>query len=215
MKKGFTLFETLIALAIVGIVAILVMPSFLRKMYNNTYVSVLQSTVSQLADGLREATAIQHINDLGYLLESPEEDYNREDVFLSTYVSTSSCGDTPGDCFAGSYKNINGDILEDYTAGYNDYAVLGTGASVGLILPVPNGEFSDDGEVLVDVNGSKGPNTVGRDVFKFVLMGNSAMGVFEDIPDDDDEVIESCKSASDNGYMCYYYLSQNDWRMDY
>ena len=50
MKKGFTLSEILITLGIVGVVAVLTVPSVMKNYRNRMYVAQLQKTYSQIHD---------------------------------------------------------------------------------------------------------------------------------------------------------------------
>ena len=50
MKRGFTLSEVLITLGIVGVVAVLTVPSVMKNYRNRLYVSQLQKVYSQISE---------------------------------------------------------------------------------------------------------------------------------------------------------------------
>ena len=220
MKKGFTLSETLIALAIVGIISVMVIPTTSRRVRNNIYASTLQSAVAQIMDALEEATAEQHVNDIAYLYENANNSTTREELFLSEKLnSIADCGSTPEPCFASAYSTLNNTALDDFTSGYNAYVTIKNGASVALRFPVDSANPDEvvQGEILIDANGSKTPNIYGRDTFKLSLHADSAIGAFGDLADDEtmESALAKCRAGSDYNFMCYYYISQNDWKNDY
>ena len=219
MKKGFTLSEVLVALAIVGVISVMVIPESSRRIYNSVYISTLQSSVAQILDALNEAKAEQRINDLAYLYEDRQEGQTAEQLFMIDKMNAvGDCGDSPDGCFGSSYTTLNKTALNNFTSGYNAYVSIKNGASIAISFP--EGDVDDEdsvGEILVDANGAKAPNVYGRDAFKLSLRGDSSVGAYGEVTSS--ETIESalakCKSGTTHNYMCYYYLSQNDWKNDY
>jgi len=66
MKKAFTLSEVLIALAVIGVVAALTMPSLLQRSEEKIIVSGLQKSIAILDAGFRKIMAEERVSDIRY-----------------------------------------------------------------------------------------------------------------------------------------------------
>lgn len=171
--NGFTLAEVLITLVIIGVIAAMTIPSLINKTNEQEIVVAVKKAYSILGQAYLKIVAENgeispslSKNDLG-------------ELFAKQLNAQKICGTSlDGDCFAtdndGMYKCFNGtDYLRfNKTVGYK------MSLSDGMAIAVwANGEYQDYGEsealknvlgdLVVDVNGHKGPNTYGKDTFKF------------------------------------------------
>ncbi len=169
-KIGFTLAEVLITLGIIGVVAAMTMPVLIQKQTEKATVVALKKFYTNLDQAVK-------LN----LLEN-SDDYNVNNI-VKKMKTVKIClnGSEDNSCAMHDYKKFNGTSTiefgktDHYYDGYT-YAVLNDGMIERM------GNISDDcsyvrgtspalqnvcGEVSVDVNGNKGPNRDGYDVFYF------------------------------------------------
>ena len=171
MKKGFTLAEILITLAIIGVVAALTIPSVMVNAQKQEFYSKFIKIYSDLS---RVQALI--INEKGYPSTWSDEDC----MSVLDYFQIAQECESATDCLAEKFHlNIaNGtQISITNSAGFvssrmrnepqrivrlNNDMVLWAGV-------YENGRNGDKYSCIisVDTNGKKGPNTVGRDIFSF------------------------------------------------
>jgi prepilin-type N-terminal cleavage/methylation domain-containing protein len=169
MKRAFTLAEVLITLGIIGVVAALTMPSLvanyqekatvtrLKKLYSifsqaSALTQEEHGPVSSWVDGQTFCDANNAIaaNLKPYLKIVKDCAYNggcfdkNNQLYLSGNVSTGHVGLPKNDC---SYYTM----------------ILSDGTSLSL-SPYLAGKFA---MLVVDIDGPKGANTYGKDIFKF------------------------------------------------
>jgi prepilin-type N-terminal cleavage/methylation domain-containing protein len=184
-SKGFTLAEVLITLAIVGIVAALTIPSLINKCQKivwakqaqENYAILTQAFKRVLADNnttsLSETELWSKMHQYGFdSNDSLEEDFFTElGKYIKISISTSQqqrlvkSGETEytTDRHYSIYFPNGAEMLyyyiykHPYTEDCAEIKALG-GSMCSLIW-----------EFHIDVNGAKGPNEVGRDIFYFVL----------------------------------------------
>jgi len=177
-KNGFTLAEVLITLVIIGVVAALTISPLI-----NTYVE--SSTVSKVKKGLsilgqaKKLAEVQngsleawdyHVAGDRYASVSKFWD------FLKPYITvTKDCG-SGTDCYQsdGTYR-LNGLLyFENFNTLAKYYKVILADGSVMWFKTAINKCSDSNGglsnvcaEVWYDVNGTKKPNTLGRDIFLY------------------------------------------------
>lgn len=209
MKKffGFTLAEVLITLGVIGVVAAMTIPTLMTKISDAQNKTRLKAAYSILSRALK-------------LAQEDDEDWRTWDYYhdpactrdiynkLSKYMKVAqNCG-MSNDCWAQTkakngqnalYANSNGLLDESYTfilmdgfafafdiwQAYNIKNVAGV-SSENLINP------SATLVIAVDVNGKSRPNTLGKDVFMFVLTDKGL------IPSGDDDKGKNCDDKSSN-----------------
>lgn len=185
--KAFTLAEVLITLAIIGVVAAMTMPALIQnyqKRALETQIKHFYSTFSQAVkqymadygtDDLRNTPlASDNYGEYGYA--SPEAIASIRN-FMTKYLKVvKECDHAPSDCFAKEYRSYDGKVDNDYgihamnngyydVYGYRDY-VLADGAVVKIAYWCT---MSGPVDIIVDVNGKKGPNKAGYDVLSMSL----------------------------------------------
>lgn len=219
MKKfAYTIAETLITLAIIGVIGAITLPTFISSHRNQTNASALSVAISNMENGLT-----------AYLMKEGVTDLYKTQAWRILYptagASTSSQSRSPShlrgfiaalegvlnitystsyarvDDFYEGYdlKDINGNAITaaqlidgddgDHRSPNNGYrpflskngvvyfinfsrpsAADGTGAIPEAQAMAAGGALTNTfASVIIDVNGTNMPNTVGRDIFKFDL----------------------------------------------
>lgn len=231
MKRfAFTLSEILVTLSIVGVVAILTVPSITKNIYTKTDIATLQSTLKNLGDSVKAMMVnerVTHISDSSLGESTLEGFFNK---FLK--VSFICDIDDITKCFAPEYKSLDGTVypLEQDTSfafqvkDISPIATLPSGASLiyadkDQLFASSNEYFEDvNGNGLyifmVDVNGPKSPNIIGIDFFTFQIDERGNVGYFAALPADVDEANDLravCRSGEDYGLSCAYLLQTDNW----
>ena len=102
-------------------------------------------------------------------------------MFSNQLTTSKICGmSTDEDCFAmGAYKNRNGNVNRDLNLSSAHYKLRLTDGMLVAISGAPINDYLNCGNteslshviaaVDVDINGDKGPNVFGKDLFLFIL----------------------------------------------
>jgi prepilin-type N-terminal cleavage/methylation domain-containing protein len=234
MQKGFTLAEVLITLGIVGIIAVLTVPSVMKNYKNRTYVAQLQKIYSQLSDATQAIMNDEHVDNF-YETSAIVKDVCTTDeetsktscttsgteYFLTTYFKTikKNCATGTYKCTAGSdssaYKNIAGT------------SVGGVSTSIYCIQTVNGvtlcGSYYDVKNVLsilIDVNGPAEPNIAGRDVFSVDVKRDGSIADYNSGSNDPDILTSSTCNGSTGGIFsasagCLTSIMDAGWKMEY
>jgi len=212
-SKGFTLAEVLVTLGIIGVVSAMTVPSLVQNYQRQSYVTQLHKVYNELNQGL-----VQYMNERNAinLTEAGLTSNAAAESFIKKYFRIVQTCDTTTNCFADSYKTVSGadysNAMEKTIKSY----ILASGASIR-----PN--YAKSGEKLinlaVDINGEKGPNIHGRDLF-FLFIYNNALvddrGEAAPMTEDDRETSfeERCQKATNIG-GCFGKILNDNWEMTY
>ena len=184
MKKGFTLAEVLITLAVIGVVATLTMPNLIGNYQNRVLITQLQKTLNTVANGVSKAMEERTAERFSDVVNSHDTAIS----FLKTYFDTISVcqhsddgGNGMGNCLAPTYtsfdkqKSATADSLTSMRASVADCAATTSGATI-CVYPYHFGG-TDEGNTffMIDVNGIKSPNVHGKDLFLFRVLDNGKL----------------------------------------
>lgn len=188
-KKAFTLAELLISMAIVGVISVLMIP-----VMQNAQDKILETETahfhSMMSEAIKQYMTDNDIEDLkaSDMVEnrnSRTTDRGSEryyavqgvDNFINKYLKVKKAcsyyGSDRYDCFPETMKSIKNSYNIDYQRRERDSKayVLSNGAVLAMR---PFAVWANGGargaEVQFDVNGKKGPNTAGRDIWYFVIL---------------------------------------------
>lgn len=178
VKKGFTLAEVLITMSILSIIASMTIGGT-NKIIDNANKTAWKKTFSQLTQ-----VSIMIVQENGSYLEKATSDDELNDLFRSKlkYAQNCTAGSVEGNCWS-SFKP---DPMAAYACteetGNEAATPNPTSAPDGSGFIMNNGQFmrfynlSEDcddtsdgiascGRIEIDVNGFRGPNTYGKDIF--------------------------------------------------
>ncbi len=217
MKRllAFTLAELLIAMAVVGVIAILTVPNVTKNIFNRSDIVKIQATLKTLSDSVSKVKVREQVADLADSTLFLDKAKFFEDYFKLSRV----CAKEHEKCFASSYKSINGDESDELDAifsddGFDSYSViLPSGVSVLLFTP---DDYNAVGVFLFDINGKDAPNVIGRDLFSFRVLYTGEIRTAYYQPFEDTDFRKSqCLSGYSYGQPCLQELQFSDWKMDY
>ncbi|MDR1167912.1 MAG: type II secretion system GspH family protein [Heliobacteriaceae bacterium] len=158
IKRGFTLAEVLITLAIIGVVAAMTMPGLIGNYRKKEYTIRLQKAVSSWDNAARLMQA-ESMTD--YLADRNIEKYLnivKEEYFdyFSKLKPLVANAQYPAAVYVDS-----GSVMAYLTDGTKLYIDLSKNTDLDKDKPI--------GTVVIDVNGEKPPNQTGRDTFFFLV----------------------------------------------
>ena len=180
MKKlGFTLAETLITLGIVGIVSALTIPGLVSNNQDKINASKLASAIPTIENAFTTMMAAEGVQD--FAETEFAQNYTTGSNILSKY--TKVIGSSTLNNYYGTtkpFKKINNKTAISVSSKITYQLKNGT----TLLLSNQNREITEAQaeeagisvtssiiELSIDVNGKQDPNTIGRDLFSF-LVGN-------------------------------------------
>ncbi len=185
IRRGFTLAEVLIALAIVGILSVLILPVITTRAQNKSFALAYESEVKQILNSLSGLHVLENVPDIKntmMFVEAESEDFAASSgVYLKKYMNVAKyCGNTPGECFASHYyEYVDNDKVDfDMSRVKGACAVLKNGMSICLKPKVGSGDI----EGWIDLNGKKGPNVKGKDLRDFNIDTNEHVAYSEENP---------------------------------
>ena len=234
-KIAFTLAEVLVTLGIIGVVSAMTVPTLMQNYQRQSYVTQLHKVYNEVQQAsLRYMTDKNAINLREAGLVTQTEMAN----FTHTYFKVvSDCGHTvSAPCFPTSYRSQSGTEAATNNASWGaaSSVVLASGASIIIDYPnvytkTVNGVTSHYGHMLIDINGPKGPNIGGRDMFYAEFYDDGSIDVAGATPeckangvcDGDsltairDTLYNSSCSSTWQGQGCLGKIINDGWTMTY
>jgi len=170
MKKAFTLAEVLLTLAIIGVIAALTIPAVITKVTKDQYVTGLKKAYNTLKTV--EGKAREEYGDMEdwdwTSGTNPTADF--EKYFLSHFDVLKNCGaTTEKGCFAEGLTFLDSSTWGNFNTTSYYKIVTSDGMSWAYHKSSNTTALSSRGNFHVDVNGLKGPNRLGRDIFIFIV----------------------------------------------
>ncbi len=202
-RVAFTLAEVLITLGIIGVVAAMTMPSLIANYQKKQTVTQLKKVYSELAQAAEMAKLEYGDPSLWDYSLSGSEFFNK---YLASYIKISKIkvGDLSKQGIV--YYNTSGAVETSFTTLYDDADIitLPSGAQI-FIANARRSSVQDRLGFLVDLNGFKRPNKLGRDLFVFSVTKNGVLA----FSNDDRETLDIVRSRDEfrdgpsaNNYQC-------------
>ncbi len=180
---AFTLAETLVVMGIIGVVAALTIPNLNQSTGDREKVAKVKKIYANLTDAFGRATAVYGPID-EWFINLPEgvTAHRRFADRMTEFMKISkNCGTGSG-CFAdGVYHQLDGGGDESPNTWTNEPKVL-LADGTALDFYISSDDCSDEwgatsdspaakscGLIYVDIDGSKGPNIMGKDYFDFYV----------------------------------------------
>ena len=225
-KKAFTLAEVLITLTIIGVIAALTIPNLMKNYQNHANYVALKKSYSVLQNAVKLAERENGTAEDWGMLSTQTWDVAAKigAKKIEPFLKYSKKCEAPNkDCWVNEIKNLNGSTRQntDLTTlnGRTNIYTLQDG-SVVCVNSCTKTSCADGSALnaqrndlryltfIVDVNGKKGPNQLGRDIFRFSLLDGNRGLVPAGLDASEAQMNANCsKSTTDNNYggnFCAY-----------
>ena len=187
MKKGFTMAEVLITLGVIGIVASMTIPMLIAKHRSKTLEALFKRRYSELSQALQMAK-----KDELYFYNSPNTRGQLLKV-LSKYLKGKN-----KTVIKPNYKTFN-------KANTFNIRLMDDGSELinnEFYIYLNNDAYKlTNFQIVLDINGEKGPNVAGYDLFVFELTKDDTLTV----PKENNDTCSPTSTDANNGYSCSYY----------
>src|SRR5574344_576668 len=213
---AFTLAEVLITLGIIGVVAALTLPSLIQKYQKQEYATAFNKAYSVLSQALLRAQDDIGGFDNWDLIDNNADSSEQFYLTLKPYLKVlRECKNESGCWSDERTRNLKGNAYSEVENGnrfigqyyYGFTLVDGMNVSIDLWTDVTRlgiTKFLSNNKTvaafIVDVNGDKKPNRMGRDVFIFVQNQRGLVPAGLDV--DFDEYCNINNGSSRNGNFC-------------
>ena len=189
MFSAFTLAEVLITLVIIGVIAAITVPTLMAHQKKIELITQFKRGYSMLSNGfklamakdgvtrLSDTTLFNSINGENTKDETEQSEFLKQFSTIFTEMKSYNVSETPENMYI-KYKNLSGagnfDPLEYSRMSFylnNGSIVYGMFFKETTDGSYVNGFASKKtiGNIFIDINGAKKPNTIGRDLFYFFL----------------------------------------------
>lgn len=228
MKKkllGFAFVEVLLAIAVVGIVAALTIPTLISAYQKDLMIMQLKKEYKDLEYSLTILQSDKFFNSNLYksilnrnFVESGTVKDSAGQFLTKFYAIEQTCGTNPPQpCFAYNYKSISGK-MEQFKCQDGFSVLLKDGVSICIIPATSSAENNTPAIVYIDVNGPKEPNIGGIDMFSFNIYNDFSIDEIspEDIKNNKDrsQISALCHNST-VGQGCLSKLIENNWKLNY
>ncbi len=219
--KGFTLSEVLITLVIIGVIAAITVPLIVTNYQKQQTVSKLKKVYSTISNAVNLSSLQNGSSSDNWANDS---DYSALEYFntylkpymqiLKTCKNNVECGYTSST----PWSYLSGTVYDWHlseVASTRKFFYLSDGVFVAIktgYLDAASGEAVYSNIVFfIDVNGTKGPNKFGRDVF--VLQDTESKGILPNGAGySQTDINNNCKSGG-SGTYCFQKIVNDSWEI--
>jgi len=180
-------------------------PSLMQNYQRQSYVTQLHKFYNELSQAL-----VRYQNDRNAvnLTEAGLSSDAALKTFMNNYFKVVQSCDTTAPCFAASYHYIDGEVLELVT---RESYVIASGAAIRPLYSKDNQKIVN---FLVDINGQKGPNIWGRDIFVIGAYNNGLLDSWaEDVVSA--PLTKEEREAAPGTWKAFADILNDNWEMTY
>jgi len=235
--KAFTLAEVLITLGIIGTVAALTLPGLVKNYQKHVWLTSLKKFYSTFSQGMKiyatnegdgefsNTPLFSNVCALSDDFSKPLLDEELKKIF-KTIKSCDTHTGYSGSCANITYKALDGDKYASFGSGSTHSYTYVTGDSMVVSVYKFSDLWGSCGrcthearcirafDIYVDINGKKGPNVMGRDLFVFGVDVNGRLigGSYANIGNDclPPYGVNYCQ-----GDGCSHKIINEGWEMNY
>ena len=244
LHRAFTLAEVLIAVAIVGVVAALTVPSMATKIDSETNMAKLSKSVTLIQNGMGEIfQQVQNHSEEG-MATSRLTSIQVKDLFETAPDGASSSDDyiadgqklfaltggitglqTTNNYNTGDIKNYDGTNVNNNLLTNCSTYQFNKSTSVVILQDISANDENEDkviAKVFIDANGPDAPNKIGSDVFLFGLSNNGILVPAGSEKYNDNTFSDSvnsyttdCQNNITTGLSCAARVMADGWKIKY
>ena len=215
-KYAFTLAEVLVTLGIIGVISAMTVPSLMQNYQRQSYLTQLHKFYNELSQALVQYQTDKNALSLKEAGLTSQENLNA--FFKNYFKIVNDCGTTQTPCLApaSEYKNIAGRAIG---TGCSSYMTIASGASFGSLYSGGTVVFT----LYLDINGQKGPNIAGRDIFAIYIYNNGLIddsagenGAPMTFEERENTFNNNCiQTTGTTWYGCFGKILNDNWQMTY
>lgn len=214
IRTGFTLAEVLVTLGIIGIVAALTLPMVIENYKKQETVSRLKKAYTTMTQALK-LSEIDNGEMETWDLNSCSNGIEFFEKYWKKYFKIAKICYTPSDCSYESndpFTYLNGTHSNTALTGQYRTPFI-TNDGIVYIFSFLEGSGTPHDWVMVDVNGSKAPNTFGKDLF--IFRRNANKGIIPNCYDKTENEVKSDCSKNGTGVCCSRKILLDNWEIKY
>ncbi|MCM1338264.1 MAG: prepilin-type N-terminal cleavage/methylation domain-containing protein [Muribaculaceae bacterium] len=214
-KNGYTLAETLLTIGIIGIVAAITIPILNNSVQKKVLPVQLKVFYADFTNAIR-----RYMTDNDYTLISDTPFGNKTsseeekiEYFVANvlvpYIAGSKTNTTTLHRYLGKEDTINRQIKWNYVS------------NKGYLISISNGMWDSYITIVFDINGTKGPNKGGYDIFRFYLYDSQTpKQAYQRSADWDCSTCgDSCRpdihKYGASGYGCWARIMKENYKINY
>lgn len=213
MKQGFTLAEVLVTLSIVGVIAILTIPSLVKNYRYKVYSSSIEKAYSQISAAVKQAMDDDMTSDwyksTAGAVDDNENCTKGSCYFLNNYfkLARKNCGGTSSPkCFASQYTSIDGSSGNlRFERGYCAQTVNG----MTMCMNIDSENAST--KIALDTNGPSQPNIIGLDTFILQIRSDGTVDDWTNDPAKCNTKSSEYNNIADYATGCLIKTMRNNW----
>lgn len=215
MRKGLTISELLVAMAIIGVIAVLVIPGFLKDYHKKLYTTQLKKAYGMIYSAIEEACSDYNVTAFSqtpYFTATANTVQQGE--FINKYFKVVKPADsTTAEKFNATYRSLTDTDTEKALAIEDSAAkaTLKSGEALGLYCFSADTAPKHRCYVTLDVNATDGPNIGGRDMFRFTIDADSN----ELYGATDYSQCNPPATGDEGGHGCLARIIKDNWVMEY
>ncbi len=178
--NGFTLAEVLVTLGIIGVVSAMTVPTLMQNYQRKSYVTQLHKVYNELQQTFLQFKTDRNAINLREAGITSADTLNTMTTQYFKIVESCTDATTVEPCFENpnNYKKLDGGSARAFDNADSGSFVLASGAA---IRPWLSGDVNNAFIVyVVDINGRKGPNVFGRDLFDMCVDVNGTVDTCSD-----------------------------------
>lgn len=177
---AFTLAEVLITLGVIGIVAAMTLPQLIKNYQHKVLETQFKKSVSIISQNIlrmKEDLSLNYLAETCTIYSNGEYVYSKmcSDAFYKNLVKLSGGKAAPNKLFQYDLDRTEEKILTfNRKQVVTQTAMAAAGRPIFYVRELPDGSFlnmtiGSNAVIGADINGQKGPNQLGHDIFLFIL----------------------------------------------
>jgi len=201
---GFTLAETLITLAIIGVVAAITMPTLIQNHKKKVAVNQLKAAYSIFSQAIN-SSIFENGEISNWDTSLSDKDFAQK--YILPYLKIAGTIENKKPWKVNTLHNPPDDYLFWCNNIYTYFMPNGSAFQIGHA----NGGLAHAIVLSVDINGEKGANLLGTDVFVFII--DPKRNKFEPHDSSSGECVRNALWSYYGGMSCAKLIMQNDWEI--